>query len=274
MTKWKKAVSVVVLLAMLSTGAWSQVPGLGGMIVFDPSNLGEAISQTGHLITQINKAIETIRLVTAQYEHMKYMALYVTNQYKYRAPSTIWHALAAPNSTGRLTGWLGAVNRGTGAAGGWADAVVQTVAYPGGLYKVAASQVERKQKDLATVELMDGTGVTAIDTVGRIRAAGPQVERAMELLETDTLSQDPDMNTVAARLGTGNAIALVNMKTASDNNKLLVTNAEIALIRLKQEHDAAAKALLSDGAFRAEGDIALRSQHEGASDLMKGFRFP
>ena len=274
MKNWKKAASVAILLVLLSVGAWSQIPGFGGLVVFDPSNLGEAVTQTGHLVTQINKAIETIRLITAQYEHMKYMALYVKNQYKYRAPSTIWHALEAPNSTGRLTGWLGAVNRGSAAAGGWGEAVVQTVTSPAGLSKVAASQRERKEKDMATVELMDGTGVSAIDTVGRIRAAGPQVEHAMTLLEADTLSDDPDMNTTAARLGTGNAIALVNMKAASDTNKLLVTSTELALIRLKQEHDAAAKALLSDGAFRVEGDVALRSQHESASDLMSGFRLP
>ena len=261
-------------LVLLTVGAWSQIPGFGGLVVFDPSNLEEAVTQTGHLVTQINKAIETIRLITAQYEHMKYMALYVKNQYKYRAPSTIWHVLEAPNSTGRLTGWLGAVNRGSAAAGGWGEAVVQTVTSPAGLSKVAASQRERKEKDMATVELMDGTGVSAIDTVGRIRAAGPQVEHAMTLLEADTLSDDPDMNTTAARLGTGNAIALVSMKTASDTNKLLVTSTEIALVRLKQEHDAAAKALLSDGAFRVEGDVALRSQHESASDLMSGFRLP
>jgi hypothetical protein len=166
------------------------------------------------------------------------------------------------------------VNGGFGAPGGWADAVVQTVAYPGGLYKVAENQRERKEKDLATVELMDGTGMSAMDTVGRIRANGPQVEHAMDLLEADTLSDNPDMNTTAARLGTANAIALVNMKSLADTNKLLVTTAELALVRMKQEHDAATKALLSDGAFRTDGDVALRSQHDGASDLMTAFRLP
>ena len=96
----------------------------------------------------------------------------------------------------------------------------------------------------------------------------------MEVLEADTLSDDPDLNTTAARLGTANAIALVNMKTAADTNKLLAAATEIALLRIKQEHDAAAKALLSDSAFRAEGEAALRAQHEDASDQMLAFRLP
>jgi hypothetical protein len=274
MNKGKKAISIGVLLALGSGVGSSQIPGLGGMIVFDPTNLEEAVTQTGHLITQINKAIETIRLITQQYEHMKYMAQFIRDQYRYRAPSTLWHAFEAPDTYGRNGGWLAAVNQGTRAAGAWTDAVVRTVAYPGGLYRLAASQVERKEKDVATLELMDGAGVSAIDTVGRIRAAGPQVERTVQVLETDTLSEDPDMNTTAVRLGTANAIALLNAKTATNTNKLLVTSAELALVRMKQEHDAAARALLADGAFRAEGDAALRSQHENASDLIAGFRLP
>ena len=274
MTTGKKAIAVAVLLTFGGVVARSQIPGFGGMMVFDPTNLEEAVTQTGHLVTQINKAIETIRLITQQYEHMKYMAQFIQDQYRYRAPSTLWHGFESPDTYGRNSGWLAAVNRGSNAAGGWADAVIRTVAYPNGLYGVAASQVERKEKDVATLELMDGAGVSAIDTVGRIRAAGPQVERAMQGLEADTLSEDPDMNTTAARLGTANAIALLNAKTVSDTNKLLVTSAELALLRMKQEHDAAARALLSDSAFRADGDAALRAQHEGASDQMLAFRLP
>ena len=96
----------------------------------------------------------------------------------------------------------------------------------------------------------------------------------MDVLEMDTLNQNPDMNTTAAQLNKANAIALVNMKTASDTNKLLVTNAELALLRLRQEHDAATVALLSDAALRSDGDVALKAQHDGASDLMLKFRLP
>src|SRR4051812_21466018 len=136
-----------------------------GDIVFDPSNLEEAVVQTGHMVTQINKAIETLQMITRQYDHMKYMAQFAKNQYKYHAPTTIWHAFESADTYGRNSGWVAAVNRGSGAAGGWADAVVRTAAYPGGLYRLAAGQAERKEKDVATLELMDGAAVGAIDTV-------------------------------------------------------------------------------------------------------------
>ena len=118
MTTGKKAIAVGVLLAFGGVVARSQIPGLGGMMVFDPTNLEEAVTQTGHLITQINKAIETIRLVTQQYEHMKYMAQFLRNQYRYHAASTLWHAFEAPDQYGReLAGWLSAVNQRGGSRG-------------------------------------------------------------------------------------------------------------------------------------------------------------
>jgi hypothetical protein len=274
MTKTKKALAAGALLAFGTVVARSQIPGFGGLVVFDPTNLGEAVTQTGHLVTQIAKAVETIQLLTQQYQHMRYMAQFIADQYKYRAPSTLWHAFESADTYGRNAGWLAAVNLGSNAAGGWTDAVIRTVAYPGGLARLSASQVERKEKDVATLELMDGAGIGAMDTVGRIRANGPKVETAMQSLEVDTLSENPDMNTTAARLGTANAIALLNAKAAADTNKLLVSTAELELLRTKQEHDAAAKALLSDGAFRSDGEAALHSQHDGASDLMTGFRLP
>ena len=108
---WKLFAAAAVIYSALVMTGWGQIPGLGGMVVFDPSNLGEAVTQTTHLVTQINKAIETIRIVTSQYEHMKYMAQFVSNQYKYHAASTLWRLFDAPDTYGKNRAWIGAVNR-------------------------------------------------------------------------------------------------------------------------------------------------------------------
>jgi len=100
------------------------------------------------------------------------------------------------------------------------------------------------------------------------------VESVLVDLESDSLSSDPDMHTEAAQLNKANAISLIQTKALTDQNKLLVTNAEIALLRMKQERDAAAYALASDVAFRTEGREALSAQHAGASQAMLGWRLP
>jgi len=113
-----------------------------------------------------------------------------------------------------------------------------------------------------------------MDTIGRIRLNGPRVESALDLLESDSLSSDPDMHTEAAQLNKSNAIALIQTKALTDQNKLLVANAEISLLRMKQERDAAAYALANDVAFRTDGRAALTAQHTGASEAMLAYRLP
>src|SRR5690349_8413451 len=282
MNRFRKAVAIALVLGLLTVGGSAQI-GIGfpggslfgaGVPVYDASANANWLIHLGHIVTQIAKTVAILDKVTQQYEHMRFMAQFIENQYKYHAVTTIWHDFSAMNTYRHNSAWLDAVNKGVSVANAWENAVMRTAPYPGGLGRLPASQVEWRQKQVSTLELMDGTGASALDTVGRIRANSAQVEHAMSALENDTLNPDPALNTTAAQMNKANAIALVNSKTLSDTNKLLVTNVELGLMRLKQEHDAMAVALRSEAAFRAQGDAALRSQHDGASELMASFRLP
>lgn len=269
----KRKLAVLALLAVPAGAQLLGIPGIG-TIVFDPSNLGEAVAQTAKLVQQIQHAVATLKMITAQYDHMTFMAQYLPAQYRYRAPTTLWGALHAADTYGRNGAWIAAANAGVAAAAGWANATVPVSAYSGGFGGLSPAEIDWKQKQVAAIELMDGAGIGGLDTLGRIRAAGPAVETALGALEQDTLSQAPDRNTVAARQGTGNAIALLSAKTAADTNKLLVSHVEMSLTRMKQERDAAAMALISDALFRAQGDAALQAQKAGASSEMLRYRIP
>ena len=283
MNRFRKAVAIVLVLGLLTVAGSAQIgigsfPGGGlfggGIPVYDAAANANWVTHLGHMVTEIAKTVAILDMVTQQYQHMRFMAQFIQNQYKYHAVTTIWQGFSAMNTYGHNSGWLEAVNKGVNTANGWENAVMRTIPYPAGLGRLPASQVEWKQKQVSTLELMDGTGISALDTVGRIRANSAQVEQAMSILENDTLNQNPDLNTTAAQMNKANAIALVNGKTLSDTNKLLVANVELGLMRLKQEHDAMAVALRSEAAFRDQGDVALRSQHDAGSQLMAGFRFP
>lgn len=252
----------------------SALPIGGGIPVFDGTAFGEMLVHTAKFVTQINQMVQTYNRITQQYNHMVYQAKFIANLYRYHAPSTIWRGLSGTDTYGKSRKWIDAVNSGVDTIRGWEEATVRTVAYPGGLAGIPASQRGRKQTDFATIELQDGTAVSAIDTIGRIRLNGPRVESALEQLESDSLSSDPDMHTEAAQLNKANAIAVIQTKALTDQNKLLVTNAEIALLRMKQERDAATYALASDVAFRTDGRAALTAQHAGASQAMLAYRLP
>lgn len=258
-----------------ATATISLTPALGaGILVFDITAFAEMLVQTSKMVTQINQMVQTYNRITQQYNHMVYQARYIGNLYRYRAPSTIWRGLSGTDTYGRSGRWISAVNTGLDTVQGWENATVRTVAYPGGLATVPASQRQRRQTDFATIELQDGTAISTMDTIGRIRLNGPRVESALGLLEADSLSSDPDMHTEAAQLNKANAIALIQTKAMTDQNKLLVANAEIGLLRMKQERDAAAYALINDVAFRTEGKDAFEAQHRGASNAMLAYRLP
>lgn len=245
-----------------------------GMPVFDSAAFIEMLTQTSHAVTQINQLVQTYNRITQQYNHMVYQAKYIANLYRYHAPATIWRGLSGTDTYGKTGKWISAVNSGLDTLGGWEQATTRTVAYPGGLASIPAAQRERRKTDFAAIELQDGTAVSAMDTIGRIRMNGPRIESVLAILQDDTLSTSPDMHTEAAQLNKSNAIALIQTKALNDQNKLLVTNAEISLIRMKQEREAAAYALANDVAFRTEGKNAMAAQHDNASTAMMTFRLP
>lgn len=272
MRRCRHALTVGLLACMLTS--ISILPIFGALPVFDAVAFAEMIVHTSKMVTQINELVKTYNRITQQYNHMVYMAKYIANLYRYQAPSTIWRGLSGTNTYGTTGAWINAVNSGLNTVQGWSNATIRTVAYPGGLASIPASQRQRKQTDFATIELQDGTAVSAMDTIGRIRLNGPRVESALAILESDSFSSNPDMHTEAAQLNKANAIGLLQTKTMTDQNKLLVTNAELALLRMKQERDAAAYALANDVEFRTSGKSALDAQHNGASAAMLAYRLP
>jgi hypothetical protein len=250
------------------------LPIFGGLPVFDGTAFAEMLVQTSKFVTQINQMVQTYNRITQQYNHMVHQAKYIANLYRYQAPSTIWRGLSGTNTYGTTAKWIAAVNTGLDTLQGWENATVRAATYPGGMVNIPMSQRRRRQIDFATIELQEGTAISTMDTIGRIRLNGPRIEASLGLLESDSLSADPDMHTEAAQLNKANAIAVIQTKALTDQNKLLVTNAELALIRLKQERDAAAYALENDVAFRTDGKQALEAQQSGASQAMLAWRMP
>jgi hypothetical protein len=274
-----KRICVLLAIAMLAGSflAALDLPlpfGGGGIPVYDSTAYLEALTQTAKLVAQITALTAIYNKITDQYNHMVHQAKFIQTLYRYRIPSTVWRGFSGNDTYGKLRAWIYAVNTGIDAAEGWENATIRNAVYAGGLAGVPASQQERKQTDYATIELQDGAAVSAMDTIGRIRLNGPGVESVLGQLETDSLSADPELQTEAAQLNKANAIALIQTRAVTDQNKLLVTNAEIALLRLKQEHDAAAYALGNDAAFRLAGREVLRAQQSGASEAMLAYRLP
>src|SRR5256885_8515942 len=97
---------------------------------------------------------------------------------------------------------------------------------------------------------------------------------AIQGLEDDSLSSDPDMNTEIALLNKINAAGLITIRNTQDTNKLLVALAEQQIVDAKRKRDAEAQAINNHIRFVADAQAVMTAQASGASSAMLAWRMP
>ncbi|HEY1760653.1 MAG TPA: hypothetical protein VGG72_35085 [Bryobacteraceae bacterium] len=267
--------TVLAILSLALAGPALAILGIGD-IVFDPTSYGELIQQLVELQQQYSQLVQTYDMVRSQYEEMLYMAQPdpVNMFTRYRAITTPWLNSSAANTYGTTGGWTTGINTGSGVAPGYWTAAQPLGVYGAGLSNIPADQLPRVETDYATVELTDGANLTGIGTLGLLRANAAQVEAAIQNLEADSLSDDPDMNTEVAVLNKINAAGVIALRNTQDTNKLLATLAEEQIIEAKRQRDAEAQAFNNHIQFMNQGQAAMTAQAAGASEAMLAWTMP
>jgi hypothetical protein len=193
---------------------------------------------------------------------------------RYGTPATLWTPSSATNTYGTTGGWVTGINTGQGVANGYAGATQTLGTYGNAFGQIPADQLDRVKTSYATVELTDGANLAAMQTLGQMRANAPAVETAIQNLESDSLSSDPNMNTEIAVLNKLNSADLISVRNSQDANKLLAALAEQQIIQAKRQRDAEAQAFNNHIRFVAEGRAVMAAQAAGASDAMMAWRMP
>jgi len=275
LTKSRKIAVIAVLSAAVSVPAAFAILGLGD-IVFDPSNFGKLVEQLAQMERQYTQMVQTYQMVTAQYNQMIWMAKMVPANLRahYRALITPWRNSSATNTYGTTGGWIAAINTGTGVPGGYQQAIQQLNAYGAALSDIPADQIDRVKTSYATVELTDGANESGMDLVGRLRSNAPEIESAIQSLEDDSLSTDPELNTEVSVLNKINAANLIALRNGQDTNKLLVALTEQQIIDAKRKRDVEATAINSHIQFVAQEQSVLRAQTGDPSARMLAYRIP
>ena len=274
LTKPRKIAVVALVAAMIAPAAFA-VLGLGD-IVFDPSNFGKLVEQLAQMERQYMALVETYQMVTAQYNQMIWMAKMVPANLRahYRAMITPWRNSSATDTYGTTGGWIAAINTGQGVNDGYQQAIQPLNAYGAALSNIPADQVDRIKTSYATVELADGANQSGMDLLGRLRTNAPDVENAIQSVENDSLSTDPDLNTEISVLNKINAANLIALRNGQDTNQLLVALAEQQIIDAKRKRDAEATAINSHIQFMAQEQSVLRAQTGDPSARMLAYRMP
>jgi len=270
-----KKLASFTLVALACAAPALAILGIGD-IVFDPQNFEEAVQQLLQLEKQYEQLVRTYQMVENQYQQMLWMAkgVPVNMPSRCRALLTPWLPSAATNTYGTTGGWITGMNTGQGVASGYSSATTPLSTYGSGFGNIPGDQSERIKTSYGTVELTDGVNLAAMQTIGQMRGNAQAVETAIQNLEDDSLSSDPDMNTEIAVLNKINAAGLITVRNTQDANKLMVALAEHQIIQAKRERDAEAQAFNNHIRSMSEAQPVMASQAANASGAMMAWRMP
>ncbi len=237
----KKAIVIAAVFLFVSA-----IPGRAqffGGIVYDPTNFHNAVLRYYQLRMQLAQLQQTYQQVANQYNLAMQMAKNIQNMpARYRAYFSQWRYLNARDLYNNTAPWVNAVNLGspTLAAAGYQRATAPLLPYnPAELASMNPNDAETIKSRFATVELADGTGASAMSTIGNIRADARAIQNQIANLEQDSLSSNPSLNSEVGVLNKINATNVLMLRSLQDANNLQLSTLEQQLIQTKLRRDVA-----------------------------------
>jgi len=264
---------VFLLIAGLVAGSASAQLGSG--IVYDPTNYQNALLRYYQLRQQLLQLEKTYTQVVTQYNLALRMSQSIHNMpARYRALFSPWKNGSALNTLGNTSAWITGINTGN-VGGGYRQSTTELSRYdPGHLSAMDPFELSRVKSQYASVQLTDGANETAMATIGSIRGSAAQVQTQIGNLESDSLSNDPDLNSEVSVLNKINAANILTLRSLQDSNKLLASLLEVQTVLAKQQREATTNTVNSDIARRqsAAGNIAQVTTT--LSNSLANFRMP
>jgi hypothetical protein len=212
-----------------------------GGIVYDPTNYHNAVLRYLQLQQQLAQLRQTYQQVWNHYQLALQMSRNLENMpARYRAAFSQWRSFTASDLYGNTTPWVGAVN-GAGAQSvspAYQQATVPLLTYgQADLNAINPTDARNLRSVYASVQLADGANVSALTTVGNLRANAQTVQQQIANLEQDSLSGDPALNTEVSVLNKINASNVLTLRTLQDSNNLRVAALEQQVLQAKQQRD-------------------------------------
>ena len=273
----KNRATVLVLVALLLVPVVSEAQ-LGGGIVYDPTNYQNALLRYSQLQQHLVQLQETVSKVTSQLNLAMQMAQYVKNMpARYRAVFSQWRSFTSGDLYGNTTHWVAAVN-GAGpqsVRSAYQQTIVPFLAYnQTALSAINPADALDLKSFAASLQLTDGANVSALTTVGNIRANAQSVQQQIANLELDSFSPDSGLNTEVSVLNKINASNVLTLRTLQDANNLRVAALEQQVLQAKQQRDADAANLNFAIQMRQQVTQNLAPFNSNLTQSLSSYRLP
>jgi hypothetical protein len=235
-----KTVAIALAVALIVPIASRAQFGFGG-IVYDPTNYHNAVLRYIQLEQQLAQLRQTYQQVWSHYQLALQMSRNLQNMpARYRATFSQWRSFTANDLYGNTTRWVGAVN-GAGPQSvnpAYQQATIPLLTYgQADLNAINPADARNLRSVYASLQLSDGANVSALTTVGNLRANAQNVQQQIANLEQDSLSNDPTLNTEVGVLNKINASNVLTLRTLQDSNNLRLAAVEQQVLQAKQQRD-------------------------------------
>jgi len=274
----KRSAVIAVVIALLLVPAASQAQfGFGG-IVYDPTNYANAVLRYSQLVQQLAQLRQTYQQVLNQYNLAVQMSRNLQNMpARYRATFSQWRTFTANDLYGNTGGWVGSAN-GSGpqtVSPAYQQATIPLLAYSqADLNAINPADARNLKSVYASLQLSDGANVSALTTVGNVRANAQTVQQQIANLEQDSLSSDAGLNTEVGVLNKINASNVLTLRTLQDSNNLRVAALEQQVLQAKQQRDTDAANLNFAIQMRQQGTQNLVPFNNNLTQSIGAYRLP
>ncbi len=274
----KRSAVIAVVIALLLVPAASQAQfGFGG-IVYDPTNYANAVLRYSQLVQQLAQLRQTYQQVLNQYNLALQMSRNLQNMpARYRATFSQWRTFTANDLYGNTRGWVGSAN-GAGVqtvSPAYQQATIPLLAYSqADLNAINPADARNLKSVYASLQLSDGANVSALTTVGNVRANAQTVQQQIANLEQDSLSSDAGLNTEVGVLNKINASNVLTLRTLQDSNNLRVAALEQQVLQAKQQRDTDAANLNFAIQMRQQGTQNLVPFNNNLTQSIGAYRLP
>lgn len=245
--------------------------------VIDILNLRQAISRLHQLSAMYIQGKAQLQQVQLQYDLAVRMAEQIPNlPARYRAEFAVWAPITGPDTFGNTSAWIKAENAGgaTVAIQGYLAASIPLADYSAASFNALPPEAQARIKaEYATMDMGDAVQVSAINTVGEIRAHSEALQAQLNQLDADSFSEDPAMNTTAALLNKINASDDLILHSLQDTNKLMVTLAEEAILAQKSQRDVEVGTTDSNITYRAQFPTLMAGVTQNMTQDLQNFNF-
>jgi hypothetical protein len=273
----KKCVAILILVALLLVPVASEAQ-FGGGIVYDPTNYHNALLRYYQLQQHLVQLQKNVAKVTSHLNLALQMAQYVHNMpSRYRAVFSQWRSFTSGDLYGNTTRWVAAVN-GAGPQSispAYQQAIVPFLAYNQAILSaINPADALHLRSVAASLQLTDGANVSALTTVGNVRANAQAVQRQIANLEQDSLSGEAALNSEVSVLNKINASNVLTLRTLQDANNLRVAALEQQVLQAKQQRDTDAANLNFVIQMRQQATQNLGPFNSNLTQSLSSYRLP